>query len=79
MMTRLHDDPVQQVMVEALHKIAEAAGKTTVATFIENDDALRKVRKLGIHYGQGFRLSRPKALAELAPAAVALHTGRIGG
>ncbi|MGM0767849.1 MAG: EAL domain-containing protein [Pseudomonadota bacterium] len=78
-MQDLHDDPVQQVMVEALHKIAEASGKTTVATFIESDDTLRKVRTLGIHYGQGFRLYRPRPLTELKPAAVDLSTGRIGG
>ncbi|WP_166262269.1 EAL domain-containing protein [Marinobacter salicampi] len=79
MMSHLHDDPVQQVMVEALHRIAEAAGKLTIATFIENDEAMRKVRGLGIHYGQGFRLSRPRPLAELTPVAVELDTGRIGG
>ncbi|MEX2474653.1 EAL domain-containing protein [Marinobacter sp.] len=79
MMQNLHDDPVQQVMVEALHKIAEASGKVTVATFIESDDTLRKVRALGIHYGQGFRLYRPRPLQELQPAAVDLSTGRIGG
>ncbi|MCG2579924.1 MAG: EAL domain-containing protein [Marinobacter sp.] len=79
MMQHLHDDPVQQVMVEALHKIAEASGKTTVATFIEDDDTLRKVRTLGIHYGQGYRLYRPRPLQELKPAAVDLSTGRIGG
>jgi diguanylate cyclase (GGDEF)-like protein len=78
-MEHLNDDPVQQVMVEALHKIAEAAGKATVATFIENDDTLRKVRTLGVHYGQGFRLSRPRPLEELKPAEVKLSTGNIGG
>lgn len=78
-MEHLNDDPVQQVMVEALHKIAEAAGKVTVATFIENDDTLRKVRTIGIHYGQGFRLGRPRPLDELKPAEVRLSTGNIGG
>ena len=79
MMQELTEDPVQQVMVEALHRIAEVAGKQTVATFIEDDDTLRKVRTLGIHYGQGFRLARPRPLTELTPAAVDLSTGRIGG
>ncbi|AHI29002.1 EAL domain-containing protein [Marinobacter similis] len=78
-MENLDEDPVQQVMAEALHRIAEVAGKQTVATFIENDDTLRKVRTLGIHYGQGFRLARPQPLTELTPAAVDLTTGRIGG
>jgi len=66
-------------MVEALHRIAQESGKITVATFIENDDILRKVRTLGIHFGQGFRLGPPKPLAELTPVAVDLSTGRIGG
>ncbi|WP_375170595.1 EAL domain-containing protein [Marinobacter sp.] len=78
-MQHLEHDPVQQVMVEALHRIAEVAGKQTVATFIESDTTLGKVRTLGIHYGQGFRLARPQPLSELAPAAVDLSTGRIGG
>jgi len=79
MVQQLEEDPVQQVMLEALHRIAEAAGKVTVATFIESDDALRKVRTLGIHYGQGYRLFRPQPLEQLTPAAVDLATGRIGG
>ncbi|MDX1755178.1 MAG: EAL domain-containing protein [Marinobacter sp.] len=79
MIQRLPQDPVKQVMVEALHKIATEAGKTTVATFIEDDETLRRVRTLGIHFGQGFRLHRPRPLAELTPAAVQLQTGRIGG
>lgn len=49
------------------------------ATFIKNDDVLRRVRGLGLHYGQGFRLSQPQSLDTLTPAAVELDTGRIGG
>lgn len=79
LMLRLGDDPVQQIMVEALHRIAQDSGKITVATFIENSDSLKKVRTLGIHFGQGFRLGPPKPLAELTPVAVDLSTGRIGG
>lgn len=77
-MNDLASDPVQQIMVEALHRIAKAAGKETVATFIESDETLRKVRTLGIHFGQGYRLSRPRPLAELKPGAIHLGTGRFG-
>ncbi|MBJ6135984.1 EAL domain-containing protein [Marinobacter litoralis] len=78
-MHQLESDPVQQIMVDALHQIAETTGKETVATFIENDETLRKVRSLGIHFGQGFRLARPQPLEDLTPAVVDLSTGRIGG
>lgn len=67
MMQELGTNPVQMIMVEALHRIAVEAGKTVVATFIECDDTLRKARTLGIDYGQGLRLSPPRALAELTP------------
>lgn len=70
LMRGLSDDPIQQVMVEALHRIAETAGKITVATVIEDDETLRQVRKLGTHFGQGFRLSRPQPLQQLAPIAL---------
>lgn len=60
-------DPVQQVMVEALRKMAEVAGITTVAQYIEDDQMLKQARELGIDFGQGFQLAPPKPLTELAP------------
>ena len=74
LMTNLHQDPVQQVMVDALHRIALAAGKETVATFIEDDDTLRHIRAAGLHYGQGFRLAKPQPLDALAPVTLNLQT-----
>lgn len=78
MIRGLENDPVQLVMTETLQRIAVAAGKATVATYIENDDTLRKVRTLGIHYGQGHRLSRPRPLTELTAASVPLECGPAG-
>ncbi|MCH8499265.1 MAG: EAL domain-containing protein [Marinobacter sp.] len=74
LMANLHQDSVQQVMVEALHRIAVAAGKETVATFIEDDDTLRHIRAAGLHYGQGFRLAKPQPLDALAPVTLNLQT-----
>lgn len=74
LMRGVDNDPVQQVMVDALHRIAETAGKTTVAPFIESDDTLRRMRTMGIHFGQGYRLARPRPLADLAP----VHPGGPG-
>lgn len=79
LITGLANDPVQATMAEALHRIAVAAGRQTIAPFIENDETLRKARTLGIHYGQGHRLAPALPLSELTPAAVELATGRIGG
>ncbi|SDW94487.1 EAL domain-containing protein [Marinobacter mobilis] len=64
---QLHQDPIQLVMAEAMHKIASSAGKLTIATGIEHDDSLRKARALGLHFGQGYRLHKPQPLEALAP------------
>ncbi|WP_228151211.1 EAL domain-containing protein [Tamilnaduibacter salinus] len=73
-MRGVDNDPVQQVMVDALHRIAETAGKTTVAPFIESDDTLRRMRTMGIHFGQGYRLAPPRPISDLAP----VHPGGPG-
>ncbi len=75
LMRTIEEDPVQQVIIEALHKIAEVSGKITVAPFIESDQALREVRRLGIHFAQGFRLLPPRALSDLAPVDLASRGG----
>lgn len=66
LMQDLARDPVQLVMVESLHRIACSAGKSTVATFIEDADTLRTVRTLGLHFGQGDHLGPPRPLTTLA-------------
>lgn len=79
LMRSIETDPIQQVIIEALHKIAEVSGKISVAPFIESDQALREVRRLGIHFAQGYRLLPPRPLRDLAP--VDVHTagpGRAG-
>ncbi|MFE8071217.1 EAL domain-containing protein [Marinobacteraceae bacterium S3BR75-40.1] len=73
LMKSVRKDPVQLVMVEALHKVAEVSGRLTIAQFIEDDEALREVRQLGIHFGQGYRLAPPRPLEELAPVSVSLE------
>ncbi|MDX5299873.1 MAG: EAL domain-containing protein, partial [Gammaproteobacteria bacterium] len=72
----MKDDPVQQVMVEALTKVAEVSGKKTVALYIEDDDILKEVRRMGVHFGQGFRLANPRPLDELAPVTLEHGQGR---
>ena len=49
----------------------------TVAPFIEDEATLRKVRELGLHFGQGYRLTQPEMLNELAPSEQTV-TGRTG-
>ena len=47
-------------MVEAINKVAQLMGIQTIAEFVENDDQLELLRKIGVDYAQGFGISRPQ-------------------
>lgn len=61
----LRDEPTHLVMMEALQRIANASGKITIATAVENDIARQRVQNLGIHLIQGRLVSAPRPLNEL--------------
>lgn len=68
LLDRLHEEPTHLVMAEALQRIANATGKITIATSVENDIARRRVQTLGIHFIQGRRVGAPRPLRELVGA-----------
>ncbi len=49
-------------MVEAIHKIADKMGLFTIAEFVEDQDAVDQLRKIGIDMAQGFFFDKPKEL-----------------
>ncbi|UZE96456.1 EAL domain-containing protein [Alkalimarinus alittae] len=61
----MHDDPVKQVIVESIQKIANLTGKQTIAGNVEDHGTLGDIRRMGIHFGQGFGISKPKPLDEM--------------
>jgi diguanylate cyclase (GGDEF)-like protein/PAS domain S-box-containing protein len=56
------NDPVDFVMVEAIHQIGQAMGIQTIAEFVENDAILEKVTTLGVTYAQGYGIDQPHPL-----------------
>lgn len=50
---------VDQATVRAMHDIARAQGKLTVAEFVEDAEALSILRALGVDLAQGYYLGRP--------------------
>ena len=55
-------DPVRRCLVSALVEFATKTGAKIIAEGIETQDELDTVRRLGVHYGQGFYLGRPRSL-----------------
>ncbi|MGH8446288.1 MAG: EAL domain-containing protein [Solimonas sp.] len=62
------DDPLAQEIVRAIRQVAHAAGKKTVAEFVDEPRKLTMIKQLGVDYAQGFLFYPaipPERLAEL--------------
>jgi EAL domain-containing protein (putative c-di-GMP-specific phosphodiesterase class I) len=55
-------DTVDFAMVEAVHHVGNIMGIKTVAEWVESQTILSKLQHIGIDYGQGYALGRPKLL-----------------
>ena len=40
--------------------IARGMGKRTIAEFVGDDETVRTLRRLGVDFGQGYHLGRPR-------------------
>ena len=57
--SNMRSDPVDQAMVQSFVQIGKTLGKKTVAEFVENQETLQMLVKLGVNYVQSFHVSRP--------------------
>ncbi len=55
-------DPVNLAIVKATNEIGHALGLKTIAEYVEDIETLEALRQLGVDYGQGFGIARPKLL-----------------
>lgn len=58
--TGLAADPVKLQFLRAIQHIAEASGARVIAEGIESADDFKVVRELGVAFGQGFFIGRPR-------------------
>lgn len=58
--TDIAKDPIKKEMVIAMQKIAELMELETVAEFVENEEIIEELDKIGIHYHQGYYYSEPQ-------------------
>lgn len=57
-------DPVDHVMVSYVHQISKLREQQTIAEFVENEEHLRALKEIGIDYGQGYYLGKPRPLSD---------------
>ncbi len=53
------DDPVDQAMVRSITHISNSLGKIIIAEFVENEDILEELKKIGVDMVQGYHIGRP--------------------
>ncbi|HEX6928056.1 MAG TPA: EAL domain-containing protein [Gammaproteobacteria bacterium] len=58
-------DPAAELVIETLVQVAALRNIRCVAEWVEKEDALERLRALGVHYAQGFLLHRPAPLRRL--------------
>ncbi len=63
----LNQSATDQLVVQSVVQIAHGLGARTVAEFVGDDEAVERLRELGVDYGQGYHLGRPAPIAELLP------------
>ncbi len=56
----LLSDRVDRAMVESINHIGHVMGKRIIAEFVESDGLMAALETIGVDYGQGYGIARPK-------------------
>jgi EAL domain-containing protein (putative c-di-GMP-specific phosphodiesterase class I)/GGDEF domain-containing protein len=51
------DNPVSQEIIRAIHQVAHATGKRSVAEFVDTPSKLAAIKQIGVDYAQGYLFS----------------------
>jgi len=60
----MHNDPTDKAVIKYIHEISTLKGQETVAEYVETQEDVDELRKIGITYGQGYFLGKPKPLQD---------------
>ena len=55
-------DKSSKVMIDAIHNVGKKLGLITIAEYIENEETLVELKKIGIDMGQGYFFDKPHPL-----------------
>lgn len=59
-------DPIDKAMVKSINEIGHVFGLKTIAEFVETDEIIGELSKLGLDFAQGFAISKPTPLNTLS-------------
>src|SRR5436190_926226 len=61
----LRSDPAAEVIIDSLVRIAELRGVACIAEWVESEESIEQLRRLGVAYAQGYHIGKPHPLSEL--------------
>jgi diguanylate cyclase (GGDEF)-like protein len=61
----LSSDPAAEVIIDSLVRIAAIRDITCIAEWVDSEESVERLRRLGVSYAQGFMLERPRPLSDL--------------
>lgn len=56
------NDPIDLAMTRSINDIAHVMGKKTIAEFVEDEQILNMLKKIGVDYAQGYVIGRPRRI-----------------
>jgi len=59
------NDPIDWAMVESITKIGHVMGLKIIAEYVETKEIMNELQKIGVDYGQGYDIGKPKPLLGL--------------
>lgn len=59
------EDPVDLALVKSINEIGHVMGKQTIAEFVENQQILDELNKMGVDFAQGYHLDKPKPISKI--------------
>ena len=62
----LHRSPQEQIFVKCLTEMVSGFNMTTIAEFVETEEILMVLKRLGVKYAQGYLIGKPSPVIETA-------------
>lgn len=60
----MHNDPVDKAVIRYIQEISDLKNQKTVAEYVETEEDVIALTEIGVTYGQGYHLGKPKPLNE---------------
>ena len=55
-------DPLNFILVETINHLGHMMGLQTIAEYVENDEILKALEKIGVNFVQGYWIAKPEPL-----------------